>query len=380
MRATRILAVAGLVVALGAAWPAGAAAGSCAGTATGLLPIPELGAGSYRGEQGGLYPGGSNTPSAAYAAAGARAAAEIAPRDGAGKPDPSGKVVLLSIGMSNTTQEFSAFVGLAKADAQRDGQVVLVDGAQGGRDARAWSNPSAATWTVVEQRFQAAGVTARQVQAIWLKQALAGPTNEGTYVAELERDLAGIVSVAAQRYPNLQQVFVSPRTYAGYASTRLNPEPYAYLSGFSVKRLVAGSVRDPSARPWIGWGPYLWADGATASASGLSYSCADFVQDGTHPSDSGRMKVATLLQKFFDSSELTGWYRGQRVPTASTPSVAPTMAPAAAASPTPVPDLAADPEALVAAKEESPMPAWLALAAVGLVCVAAAVLLLARRS
>jgi hypothetical protein len=283
--------------------------------------------------------------------------------------------------MSNTTQEFSTFVGLAKADTQRDGHVVLIDGAQGGQDAGVWANPSAATWTVVEQRFQTAGVTARQVQAIWLKQALAGPTNEGTYVAELERNLAGIVSVAAQRYPSLQQVFVSPRTYAGYASTRLNPEPYAYLSGFAVKRLVEQSLREPAARPWIGWGPYLWADGTRPNGSGLTWQCADFREsDGTHPSDSGRMKVATLLQKFFDSSEFTGWYRGQRAPAASTQSAAPTMPPAAAASPTPAPDVAADPEALLAAEEESPMPAWLALAAVGLACVAVAVLLLARRS
>lgn len=31
---------------------------------------------------------------------------------------------------------------------------------------------------------------------------------------------------------------MSSRTYGGYATTELNPEPYAYQSGFSVKWLV----------------------------------------------------------------------------------------------------------------------------------------------
>ena len=32
---------------------------------TGLVPLPDLGTGSYLGEQGGLYPGGQNMPPAA---------------------------------------------------------------------------------------------------------------------------------------------------------------------------------------------------------------------------------------------------------------------------------------------------------------------------
>ena len=43
-----------------AAW---AAASNCAGTSTGRIPINDLGAGLYLGAfQGGLYPGGRNTP------------------------------------------------------------------------------------------------------------------------------------------------------------------------------------------------------------------------------------------------------------------------------------------------------------------------------
>lgn len=307
----RLVAALALMLSVTVGHPAAAA--NCAGTGTGLVPIPDLGTHTYEGAQGGLYPGGTNMPPGDYAAAGMRAAAQIAPRAADGRSDPNGKVVLLSIGMSNTTQEFSTFVRLAQTDAARAANVVVVDGAQGGRDAAVWASADAQTWVVVEDRLRAAGVTAQQVQAVWVKQALKQASGSfESHVGALERDLDAIVKNAAARYPNLRQAFLSPRTYGGYAATTLNPEPYAYQSGFSVKRVVESSVRAPDARPWIGWGPYLWADGTTANASGLSYSCADFVQDGTHPSDSGRMKVATELQKFFDGSAFTTWYRSER--------------------------------------------------------------------
>jgi uncharacterized protein (TIGR03437 family) len=53
--------------------------------------------------------------------------------------------------------------------------------------------------------------------------------------------------------------------------------------------------------PWLSWGPYLWADGTTARDDGLVWECSDFREDGTHPSESGRQKVAAMLLNFFES-------------------------------------------------------------------------------
>jgi lysophospholipase L1-like esterase len=55
--------------------------------------------------------------------------------------------------------------------------------------------------------------------------------------------------------------------------------------------------------PLVLWGPYLWADGETArKADGLEYKREDVTdRDGTHPSNSGREKVAQALLKFFKS-------------------------------------------------------------------------------
>jgi hypothetical protein len=51
--------------------------------------------------------------------------------------------------------------------------------------------------------------------------------------------------------------------------------------------------------PWTAWGPYLWADGLVPRSDGLIWECDDFATDGTHPSDSGRLKVAERLLGFF---------------------------------------------------------------------------------
>jgi len=61
--------------------------------------------------------------------------------------------------------------------------------------------------------------------------------------------------------------------------------------------------------PWLAWGPYLWADGLTPRSDGLTWACADFVTDGTHPATSARNRVADFLIAFFHSDETAKlWY------------------------------------------------------------------------
>ena len=70
-------------------------------------PLNDLGTGSYLNQyQGGLYPNGSNAVPAVHSGVGRSRALNLGPLNTAGQPDPNGKYVLLSIGMSNTTQEF----------------------------------------------------------------------------------------------------------------------------------------------------------------------------------------------------------------------------------------------------------------------------------
>src|SRR5687768_6093064 len=286
----------------------------CSRTSTGLVPLNDLGTGYHQGYQGGLYRGGQNKPDEAYLQAGMARSARVTPLNGKGLPDPNGRIVLLSIGMSNTTQEYSRFKQIADADPQKNPRVLIVDGAQGGQDAQAIRIPNAAFWTIVDQRLQSAGATPRQVQAVWLKEAIAGENRAFPADATgLKEALQDIVSIMVARYPNLQLIYTSSRIYAGYATTSLNPEPYAYQSAFAVKWLIEEASRTwsdlPELQPWLAWGPYLWADGLVARSDGLTWLCSDFQSDGTHPSTSGRQKVAEMLLDFFKTGPTAmGWF------------------------------------------------------------------------
>ena len=306
----------------------------------GRIPLTELGSETYKGFAGGLYAAGSNVEPPVHAAAGQSRAQAIVPLDTSGTPDASGKVVLLSLGMSNTTQEFCSgsstttncsswsFMGQAAADAAvNHTTLVLVNGARGGQDAQAWDAATDANYDTVRlNRLGSLGLTERQVQVVWVKQADAGPRDSlpspQADAYQLESRLANIARALSTHYPNLKIILFSSRIYAGYATTTLNPEPFAYESGLAVKWLIqaqidqmanGGTVTDArvgdlnynTGAAWLAWGPYLWADGMTARQDGLTWQPGDFVQDGTHPSQSGQQKVGTLLVAFFKNSPFT---------------------------------------------------------------------------
>ena len=76
--------------------------GDCSLTATNVMPFSDAGPRFYKNSQGGLYPRGGNTRPPAHHAAAMAMAAQIQPLSGNGVPDPAaGKIVMISIGMSN---------------------------------------------------------------------------------------------------------------------------------------------------------------------------------------------------------------------------------------------------------------------------------------
>ena len=325
-------------------------------------PLNELGSGIYLNQfEGGLYPNGSNDAPAAHAAEGIARAAAIRPLGLSGEPDPNGHYVLVSIGMSNTTQEFCSqnslqpcgswtFMGQAAADPAVDHtSLFIVNGAHGGRSAAYWDSPTDPDYDrVVTDWLTPNGLSEKQVQAAWVKVANPGPTtslpNAGSDAYRLVDQMGDIARALKVRYPNLQQVFFSSRIYAGYATTTLNPEPYAYESGLAVKWLIEAQINqmngggiDPLAgdlnyttgvAPWLAWGPYLWADGLNPRSDGLIWQPSNFQSDGTHPSQSGEEKVGAMLLDFMSSSPFTVPWFLKPIPgdyNTTAPSTPPTM-------------------------------------------------------
>ncbi|MBN1508909.1 MAG: hypothetical protein JW955_18830 [Sedimentisphaerales bacterium] len=289
------------------------------GETTGLIPLTEMGDDLYQGQTGGLYGGGQDTPPKSLLQAAKDQTALIQPLDPDGAPSRNGKIVLISLGMSNTTQEFSTFKKLSDADPNTSPYVVIVDCAQGGQAARQWAYPTSTAnrpspWDVMDQRLEQARVEPNQVQVVWMKQAEISPAQYGEFPLHaqvLQDNMSLIVHMLEARFANLRIVYLSSRIYAGYATTQLNPEPYAYESAFSVRWLIEAQLNDdpnlsfdaakgPVQAPLLLWGPYLWADGVQPRQSdGLVWLREDLGSDGTHPSTSGRQKVAQMLLAFF---------------------------------------------------------------------------------
>lgn len=284
----------------------------------GFKPLTEMSAEDrYKGEDGGLYGGGKNTPPDGHAKAAEAALAKIQPLDRDGKPSADGRIVFVSISMSNATQEFSTFKRIADADSAKSPKLTIVDCAQGGQAMAEWVDPEAGPWREADRRLTSAGVTHPQVQVAWIKLANKGPQGDlQQHGRKLQRDTLAVIANAKARFPNLQIAYLSSRIYGGYANGALNPEPYAYESGLVCRWLIQDQIKGDAAlnydaakgpvkAPLLLWGPYMWADGTKPRAGdGLVYLLSDLGPDGTHPSDAGRDKVARLMLNFYKTDPL----------------------------------------------------------------------------
>ncbi|NNF57097.1 MAG: T9SS type A sorting domain-containing protein [Rhodothermaceae bacterium] len=325
-----------------------------AAASTTARPLTDMEPGeSYLGFEGGLYPNWSNTAPPSHHAEGLTRGQSIEPLDANGNPSPNGRIVMLSIGMSNVTQEFChvgsdpslgcdpwTFMGQAEDDPtlntlDNGGSLVIVNGARGGQASEEWDDPASSQYDRIEQEvFPYHGVTAEQVQVVWHKAALStlyfGSNANRSSLPDADADayateivLGDLVRALRVRYPNLKQVFVSSRIYGGYASPMsANPEPFAHEGGFGTKWMIEAQITQrsggpvdaeagdlaESVAPWVAWGPYLWAPGeddSTPRSDGLVWLEAYFQGDGVHPNPQGEEIVADHLMDFFTTSPYT---------------------------------------------------------------------------
>jgi len=302
----------------------------------------------YHGAKGGLYPDASNERPAVHTKAGLELAKQIQPLDADGKPSPEGKIVLLAIGFSNTVQAFGGLMQAAEKDKDLNPRLALVNGAQGGRSAFMIKNPDDHSigeeyWkTWVPDHLKSAGATAARVQAIWLKEtdaSLPPATQEALGVENyvpplkmefpksaqtLESELEMIVRAMPRFFPNLKLVYVSSRSYGGWALREGNREPFSYETGFAVKWLIEKQIKgDPALNydaakgkveaPWLSWGPYLWANGDRPRKDAFSFTLEDYREnDRMHYSPQGQIKIGNLMLRFFKTDATSkSWFLGK---------------------------------------------------------------------
>jgi hypothetical protein len=295
------------------------------GTSVPLVPITDLGTGTYMGFEGGLYPNGSNIRPAAHDAAGVSIANSIQPLDANGVPNPNGLYAMLSLGPSDTQQEFIELMLLGNAEPAKNSHLVLVNGAQPKGVATAWTNPNSTFWsTLINSTLPSAGVTANQVAVAWVQTLDLGLS--GTYPNDMtstQGDLETVARTLHTKFPNLVIAYYTSRIYGGYGNgvNTYDPEPFAYDLGWAVKGVIQDQINGASSlnynpnngtvmAPWLAWGPYYWANGLLARNDGLVWACPELKNDGLHPQNPlGRQKVASALLNFLKTDTTSApWF------------------------------------------------------------------------
>jgi len=229
----------------------------------------------------------------------------------------NGRIVVIAISMSNGNLEFGRFIDLYANDPEVSEAVALVNCARGGNALERWLEKQS-LWDDCKDKVVAAGFTLDQIKVVWAKDAdqftdhgRTLPDPAADYF-DLVTNISGLSERIGEEFPSVQAVFHSSRIYAGYVSPARQAargEPISYEGGLAVnaaiERWKAGELPDA---PWIGWGPYLWANATTPNASGLVWLPEDFRDGGVdpHPSDAGQTKVADALHAFFMRFD---WYR-----------------------------------------------------------------------
>jgi hypothetical protein len=280
---------------------------------TQLLPIDQLGTGSYLGYPGGLYPGGVNTMPADHLASGVSIAQSIQPLDVNGLPNSAGKYVFLAFGTSAAKYEFDEFLNMIPAYPKLNPSLVIVEGAQGTETMQKLTTSlGAGIWNnILNFALPQAGVTANQVVAAWVEgDDLFLPAFPGD-AQQLQGEFETFAHQLLGYFPNLKLLYFAPRIYGGYSNgiSNNNPEPGPYDQGFAIQWTIADQINgNPSVNfdpnqgtvmaPWFGWAEYYWGNGLTPRPDGLSWACPDFKPDGYHPEKPGDLKVVGRLLDF----------------------------------------------------------------------------------
>ncbi len=206
---------------------------------------------------------------------------------------------------------------MADPDVDRTNLAIVRGGCCGG-EARLMQSPLDRDYDRIRDRLSAEGLSEQQVQVVWAQPAGDEPIylpDPGAGPYRMVSLMGNVLRTLRIRYPNLKLVFLTSEHYMGYSER----EPSHHENGFEMKWLIqaqidqmanGGTIVDVRARdlnyntevPWIGWGPYLWADGVNPRSDGLSWPRTDYSADRVHLSLRGVETAAFLLLTFFKTS------------------------------------------------------------------------------
>ncbi len=234
-----------------------------------------------------------------------------------------GVIGLVCVGMSNGSQECEAYrTQLAGSfGAEVNPAVRVANCAVGGHAVERWIDPAfdGTLWErCIEQVLPAAGIRVDQVRVIHHKAANQFTVGPGGAPLPLyphpesdfqvfRENLSSFASRVRDWFPGVVAVYTSSRSYGGFAGSQNRGEPLSYEEGHALNLWLAENPEVDGV--WYGWSAYLWApacDTGVVNGLGICYERSDYVADGVHPSQEGRLKIAEIMHRRWMEEP---WYR-----------------------------------------------------------------------
>jgi len=294
---------------------------------TAKIPITDLGAGTFLGRTGGLYPGGVNTPSGVYAQDLLTFAGSVKPRNASGNIVQDGVVGFIAIGGSTAGKMMSALTDKTVGNPLTNQKLKLVNCTNGEASASANSlmNPLDNIWNIIQGKLDRKKLTNAQVQVIYLETEDSVQTS-GFPVRplRLKQEYLEVMHVFKSRFANIKLVYLLGRTTTFKSPTKYtihNVEPNPYYNGWACKWLIEDQINGAAGTdykganaeaPLITWGWYQWAYGTSQPRlDGFTWEDSDTV-DGLHAAPTGQDTLSTYFQKFLLTDPYAKlWYAKQ---------------------------------------------------------------------
>jgi len=234
-----------------------------------------------------------------------------------------GVIGVVCVGMSNAFLECGDFIHKWEEGTfgrKINLQVRFVNCAVGGRALEYWNNPELdhRLWDAcVQRKIPEAGLRPDQIRVIWHKAANMFPLDDRGAVLppypdpradyfRFHENLSTFAARVSDKFPSMQAVYVTSRSYGGFASVPERGEPLSYEEGLALNLWLKDFPTLNGV--WFGWGPYIWAPDCSTgvtNASGVCYVREDYQADGVHPAQGALDKISWLMHAWFSRFD---WY------------------------------------------------------------------------